>query len=79
MNITTISRKGQITLPKNIRDHLKVDSGDRVEFLIDADGHVTVWPVTEDVTRLKGMVPKPEKPVSIRDMDRAILHEGGRL
>jgi antitoxin PrlF len=79
MKIATISGKGQITLPKNVRDHLKVNSGDRVEFLIDSDGNVTVWPVTEDVTRLKGMIPGPKKPVSIKDMNQAILREGGKL
>ncbi len=79
MNISTVSSKGQITLPKSVRDHLKVDTGDRVQFLIDPDGNVTVWPVTEDVTRLKGMIPRPKKPVSIREMNRAILREGGNL
>ena len=79
MSIATVSSKGQITLPKNVRDHLKVNSGDRVEFLIDSDGNVTVWPVTEDVTRLKGMIHRPNKKVSIKDMNQAILREGGKL
>ena len=79
MNITTVSSKGQITLPKHVRDHLTVDPGDRVQFLIDSDGNVTVWPVNEDIKLLKGMIPRPKRPISIKDMNKAIRQEGGKL
>jgi len=41
MPTATITTKGQLTLPKPIRDYLKVDRGDRVEFLVDTNGVVT--------------------------------------
>ncbi|OIP44411.1 MAG: AbrB family transcriptional regulator [Deltaproteobacteria bacterium CG_4_10_14_3_um_filter_60_8] len=78
MATATITSKGQITVPKNIRDHMHVDKGDRVEFLLDDQGVVTIWPVTAEVITLKGMVPKPRKPVSIQDMNSAIEESGGR-
>jgi len=78
MYASKITSKGQITLPLKIREHLNVGKGDRVEFLIGTDGKVTVLPVTADARMLKGMVPKPEKPVSVEDMKRAIEIEGGR-
>ena len=78
MAAATITSKGQITVPKNIRDHMHVDKGDRVEFLLDDQGVVTIWPVTAEVITLKGMVPKPRKPVSIQDMNSAIEESGGR-
>ena len=78
MATATITSKGQITVPKNIRDHMHVDKGDRVEFLLDDQGVVTIWPVTAEVITLKGMEPKPRKPVSIQDMNSAIEESGGR-
>ena len=40
-----LTTKSQVTLPKPIRDHLKVAPGDEVEFRIAADGSVRVDPV----------------------------------
>jgi AbrB family looped-hinge helix DNA binding protein len=40
----TLTSKSQVTLPKSIRDHLKVAPGDAVEFRIVADGSVKVEP-----------------------------------
>ncbi len=42
---TTLTSKSQLTLPKPIREYLKVGPGDRVEFCIGADGAVRVEPV----------------------------------
>ena len=50
-----LTSKGQITLPKAIRDHLKVKSGDVVSFSVESDGRVTVSAVTAPVTSLKGI------------------------
>ncbi len=41
----TLTTKSQVTLPKPIRDHLKVAPGDAVEFRITADGSVRIEPV----------------------------------
>ena len=75
---STITSKGQITIPKAIRNLLKIDKGDRVEFLVGANGSVTIVPVTTDITALKGLVPKPQKYVSLNDMKNAIRNQGGR-
>lgn len=40
----TLTSKSQVTLPKTIRDHLRVAPGDAVEFRIVADGTVRVEP-----------------------------------
>jgi len=78
MTTATLSSKGQITIPKRIRDLYHLETGDKIEFLEDDRGVVTIWPVTENVTRLKGMIAKPKKPVSIEEMNRAIIEEGGK-
>ncbi len=68
----TITSKGQVTVPKKVRDQLHLKAGDRIEFLVDEDGTVRVIPVTAKVTELKGMVPKPRRAVSLEEMDEAI-------
>ncbi|GJL56490.1 MAG: AbrB family transcriptional regulator [Nitrospirales bacterium] len=78
MAIATLTSKGQLTLPKEIRDQLKLGPGDRVEFLVGSDGRITVWPVTSDVKTLKGMIPKPKKPVTLEAMRAAIRRRGRR-
>ncbi len=73
MNIARVTSKGQITIPKYIRDQLNIRTGDRINFFIDeTTGLVTFLPVKTDVKKLKGIVPKPEKPVTIENMNEAI-------
>ena len=79
MATATITSKGQITIPKEIRDFLKTDTGDRVEFLIDANGTVTMVPATADVRELKGMIPAGKKPITLDAMQEAIEQQGGSL
>ena len=79
MTTATISSKGQITIPKAIRIRHHIEPGDKIEFLEDDQGRVTIWPVTQSVIRLKGMIAKPDKPVSIEEMNQAITEEGGKL
>jgi len=72
MQITKLTSKGQTTIPKEIRNHLNIHSGDRVVFVIDDDGKVFLFSASCDVSELKGMLPKPRKAVSIEDMNKAI-------
>ncbi|MFP4285755.1 MAG: AbrB/MazE/SpoVT family DNA-binding domain-containing protein [Desulfovermiculus sp.] len=68
----TVTSKGQITLPKALRERLKLSAGDRVEFIVD-DEHCARLVVTRvAVTSLKGMLPRHSQPVSLEDMDRAV-------
>ena len=77
--LATITSKGQVTLPKPIRDRLHLRSGDKIEFTLEGDGGFRVMPVTEPVTRLKGMVPhRPSRPVSLQEMDDAVARSATR-
>ena len=42
MSISTLTRKGQTTIPINVRNHLKLRPGDKIEFVIERDGRVLV-------------------------------------
>lgn len=77
MAAATVTSKGQITLPKSVRDRLGVETGDRVEFIESERGFLVV-PATRDIRSLKGVVPRPRKPVSIGEMNKAIAKMGGR-
>ncbi|MBL8545736.1 MAG: AbrB/MazE/SpoVT family DNA-binding domain-containing protein [Hyphomonadaceae bacterium] len=72
MTTATVTTKGQLTLPKEIRTALGVGPGDRVEFVRMEDGNFAVMAATQSVKKLKGLIPKPRKPVSLADMDAAI-------
>ena len=72
MSSAVLTSKGQITIPKAVREGLGVDTGDRVEFVEVEKGVYTVVAATRDVRELKGVVPKPAKPVSVEEMKRAV-------
>ena len=73
MSAATITSKGQITLPREVRDHLHVREGDRVEFEIDREGEVRVRPMTGTVEELFGMLRRPGAPSrSLEEIDEGI-------
>ena len=73
-----MTSKGQVTFPKPIRDKLHLRPGDKIEFMLVEDGSLLVTPVTAPITRLKGMVPKPESPLSLETMDEAVAEAAAR-
>jgi antitoxin PrlF len=70
--IATVTSKGQITLPKRIRQRLGVKPGDRVSFRERADGSIVVEADTVDLLSLKGMLRPRRRGVSLQQMDEAI-------
>ena len=73
MSVVTITSKGQVTLPKVIREHLNVDQGDRVEFIVEPDGRVRVQRLAGSAKRLCGIVKRPGvRPLTIEEMDEEI-------
>ena len=69
----TITSKGQLTLPKEVRSRLGVAAGDQIEFRIEADGTITVLPAKGSARHLFGLLGSTHaETVSIEDMDRAI-------
>ena len=77
MPSATITSKGQITLPKAIRDLLRLGAGDRVDFIVKDDGTVVLSPATVDVRELKGVLHrKGLTPLSIAEMNAIIRRRG---
>ncbi|MFO7858740.1 MAG: AbrB/MazE/SpoVT family DNA-binding domain-containing protein [Ectothiorhodospiraceae bacterium] len=68
----TLTSKGQITLPKALRDRFRLSAGDRVEFVLEDGDTVRLVVKRGSARQLKGMLPKPGEPVSLEAMDEAI-------
>ncbi len=77
MTTATITSKGQVTIPKDVRSRLGIGTGDRVEFVEIQAGVFQIVAATQDVQALKGIVPKLKKPVTIEEMNQAIAEMGG--
>ncbi len=67
-----MSSKGQITLPKEIRDRLGLKQGDRVRFVVEDDGRVRLLPAKRDVSELVGILPKPKRAYSLEELDEIV-------
>jgi antitoxin PrlF len=77
MITATITGKGQITIPAEVRAALGLDTGDRIAFEEVAPGSYAFKPVQKvSVTVLKGMFGKPKKAVSIAKMNAVIAARG---
>lgn len=73
MAAATLTSKGQITIPVQVRTALGLDAGDRIEFVETAKGQFAIVPANRSVRELKGMLRvKRHKPVSIEEMNKAI-------
>ena len=74
MTIATMTSKGQITIPKTVRDRLHLRTGDRMEFSVAEDGIITIRPRITRIEDVMGMLSRyaKGKKVSIEDMDRDV-------
>jgi len=72
MSTATLTSKGQITIPADVRRELNVGTGDRVEFVQIEAGRYEVVAATRSVRELKGLFGKAKRTVSIEEMNRTV-------
>ena len=73
MALATLTNKGQVTIPKAVRESLGLHSGDKLEFVIADGGRAYIKPVTKKVDDVFGRLHDYErKPVSVEVMDEII-------
>jgi antitoxin PrlF len=73
MPASTLTSKGQLVVPKAVRDRLKLKPGDRLDFIVQEDGDVLLRPLAEDVRSLKGLLQRRgRRPVTVEEMNRTI-------
>ena len=56
MPISTLTSKGQVTIPKNVRERLHLRTGDRLDFRVDEDGTIRVCPIAKRVAEVFGLL-----------------------
>jgi len=79
MPTATLTSKGQLTLPKKVREALGLKPGDQVDFVLDAAGEVRLRPGAYDVRELRGLLHRAGRPaVSVEEMEESIARRGRR-
>lgn len=74
-----ITRKGQTTIPKVIRDRLGLRAGDHIDFVVSADGAVVLKTALQSVKALKGFLAiKGQRPLSLPSMHQAVRRRAHR-
>jgi antitoxin PrlF len=69
----TMTTRGRVTIPKEIREKLNLKPGSRISFWIESSGRVVLQPLKSDFRSLKGILRSPHKrPLTIKEMDEAI-------
>ncbi len=80
MASATLTSKGQITIPVQVRTALGVDTGDRIEFVEVEKGKFAIVAATRSVRELEGLFRgKQNKAVSVEDMNTAIVRRASGL
>jgi antitoxin PrlF len=73
MSISTLTTKGQVTIPKDIRELLHLHCGDKIEFFVKQNGEATIRPISKKVDEVFGMLQNiSQKSVSVEQMNEAI-------
>jgi AbrB family looped-hinge helix DNA binding protein len=78
MPTATVTSKGQITIPVEVRRNLGLKAGDQVNFYKDEDGGYSFEPKTGSIMDLEGLLKHlgpsaPDHAPSIQEMDEAVL------
>jgi len=73
MALATLTTKGQVTIPKEVRDLLKLHKGDKIEIIVTENGEALIRPVSKKVDDIYCKLRKPEqKAVSLEEIDNTI-------
>lgn len=73
----TVSSKGQVVIPSDVRKKLGLTHGSVLRFVMDGDS-VRLLPAAGDVRRLKGRLAQPAQAVTIEDMSETISQRRAR-
>lgn len=79
MPSATVTSKGQITIPIQVRKALRLKPGSRIDFYEGEDGMYVLWPKTGSIMEMRGCLPKPERPITIEEMHQAVLDRAWEL
>ncbi|MFN2273474.1 MAG: AbrB/MazE/SpoVT family DNA-binding domain-containing protein [Anaerolineales bacterium] len=73
MLTATLTSKGQLTIPKAVRDTLHLQTGDRVAFVVHGCSEAVMKPLAKSVDEVFGKLHSPDQPAhSIAEMKAAV-------
>ncbi len=73
MVTAVLTSKGQITIPKDVRESLRLRTGDRVAFIVRGEAEAVMKPLTKSVDEVFGRLYRPDQPHrSVDDMKAAV-------
>jgi len=73
MPVSTVTSKGQITIPKKVRDRLRLRAGDKLDFRVEEDGTLRVYPIARKVSEVFGLLAdRARKPYSAAETRRKL-------
>jgi AbrB family looped-hinge helix DNA binding protein len=73
----TITSKGQITIPKEVRERLGLETGDRIEIYVEPDGRAVIER-TLKLEELADILPRPSKALSVEEINQAIAEAAAK-
>ncbi len=78
MPTATVTSKGQVTVPKPIRDRLNLHAGDRLDFVLEEEGKVILRKASIPIQELEGILYRADrKPVSLEEMKETVRRRFG--
>jgi len=75
MELSTLTSRGQMTLPVEIRKALRLHAGDKLNCFVNDEEQIVIVPAKGSIKDLKGMFPKPKRAATQEDIDNAIAQE----
>jgi antitoxin PrlF len=77
MATATLTSKGQLTLPIELRTELGLQTGSSIEFVRNADGFWFILPKKGDIRHLKGIIHYAGPAISVEDMEEFAMKSAG--
>ena len=68
----TMTSKGQVTIPHEVRERLRLHTGQQLQFTIEDGNRAVVTPVYRRLSELTGILPKPKRTLTLEEMDEVI-------
>lgn len=79
MSQATVTTKGQVTIPKAVREQLELREGDRIDFIVNDSGEAVIRRVSRSTEEVRGMLAhRARAPLTVEQMDEAVRRHSGR-
>jgi len=73
VSVSTLTSKGQVTIPKDVRERLRLRTGDKLDFQVEEDGTIRVHPIAARVSEVFGLLAeKASRSYSVEEMDAGL-------